>query len=629
MDDTKSKILQLIPIESYISRFVSLKKQGRYLVGLCPFHHEKTPSFTITPEKGIFYCFGCGKGGNLITFVMEKENVSFKEALEILASFAGIKITSTSSHSENKYIRLLENVHKNFREFLLSKEGTPYRNYLLARGVTNDSIMKFQIGASPDTPQWIYNQFQQFEQDLLFLGVIKKSGNQYYDFFKNRIIFPIFNTNGNIIGFGGRVIDDSKPKYLNSHESSIFHKGSTLYGLNFATHAIKKNDGAIITEGYLDVIGLHQIGIENVVAPLGTSFTEDHKKLLTRYTKNLILMMDGDEAGRNSALKIIALFADHLKDIKILLLPENIDAFDFSQLILKNDLQWNTLHIKDFSISALDFILFHFIYLNEDTSFLNLMNESLLNFYKKFKELVEKHSLSSIYKHKNLSNKQILIDQLKNYLQNFSNDFIRDCIIEEFSRTMNMDLKNHLKFDEKKQKISTTKQKNLNPNIDKEMETLYIIERELIGLFLNYPNMITNFFSDIKNINFYDDVSEYIWRLINEKFNEVNQNFQLNEILSFLPPTMQKEILSHFMKQFYHNQNLTIKTMEHPSDNEIINIIKELIIKHRIHEVNLLIKEKRKVLEFTQSDSKVNIYYEINKLLKEKKMLSSSLRGSN
>lgn len=627
MEDIKNKLLQVIPIENYVSRFVSLKKQGRYLIGLCPFHQEKTPSFTITPEKGIFYCFGCGRGGNLITFVMEKENVSFKEAIEILANYAGIKISKSKNQVDNKYFKLLEDLHKNYREFLLSNEGSIYRDYLLKRGVSNDSIIKFQIGASPDNSQWIYNKFREFQEDLLFLGVIKKSEHQYYDFFRNRIIFPIFNTNNEIIGFGARVLDDSKPKYLNSQESSIFHKGSTLYGINFALNAIKKYDFAFITEGYLDVIGLHQIGIENVVAPLGTSFTEEHKKLITRYTKKIVLMMDGDEAGRNSILKTIILLEDYFKDIKVLLLPQDIDAFDFSNILSKNNILWNSSDFLENSIQALDFILLHFIY-DEELN-LKLNGQSLLDFYKKIKQFIEKQSLNSIFYQKGISQKQTIIDKLKNYILNFRNDFIRNSIIEEISKIIGLDLQNYLKTEQKKQKISNIEEKNLNPNIDSELQIIYIIEREIIGIFLNNPKMINNFSGDIQNINFYDDVSEYIWRIINDKFINLGQNIDIKDVLNFLPPTMQNEVLPYIIKQFYHNKEQSIKTVNEISDNDVINILKELIIKHRIHELNLLIKNKKKDLLFTQNENKTYIYYEINKLLKEKKMLSSSLRGSN
>jgi len=406
MEDIKTKILQSIPIENYISRFVSLKKQGRYLVGLCPFHKEKTPSFTVTPEKGIFYCFGCGRGGNLITFVIEKEQVSFKEALEILANYAGIKISFKDLQTENKYIKTLEIVLQEFQTFLFSTDGKKYYEYLIQRGIEASTITKFQLGASPEDFSWIAKKLFSLSEDLLHLGIIKKNQyNEYYDFFRNRVIFPIFNSNHQVVGFGGRVIDDSKPKYINSPESSIFHKGSLLYGLNFALPEIRKKNEVLITEGYLDVIGMHQIGEQNIVAPLGTAFTEEHKKNILRYAKSIILMMDGDLAGRNSILKTLLLFQEEMESVLVLLLPEGLDPFDLSKKIYHKEIELDFKEIKHQSISGLNFIMMNLIYLEDDLNSIFLELQNISSFYKKIQELIKKENLENYYKNLSIEKK--------------------------------------------------------------------------------------------------------------------------------------------------------------------------------------------------------------------------------
>ncbi|GIX41064.1 MAG: DNA primase [Leptospiraceae bacterium] len=631
MEDIKTKILQSIPIENYISRFVSLKKQGRYLVGLCPFHKEKTPSFTVTPDKGIFYCFGCGKGGNLITFVIEKEQVSFKEALEILANYAGFKISPANIQTENKYIKVLEQVHQEFQKYLLSSEGKKFYDYLLSRGLEPAIINKFQLGASSEEYEWIVKKFPQNLEELYTLGIVKKNtSNQFYDFFRNRIIFPIFNTSNHVIGFGGRVIDDSKPKYLNSPESSIFHKGSILYGLNFAIPSIRKYNEIFITEGYLDVIGLHQIDVENVVAPLGTAFTEEHKKNILRYTKNIIFMMDGDIAGRNSVQKMLLLFQEELENINVLLLPEGWDPFDLSKKIRKEEVAFSFNQLKENSISGLNFLLMNVIYLEEDIIEKFLSND-LLNFYLSIKQLIEKENIENYFKNLDLEKKQQVINKIKDFFLNIRSEILKDLLTQEIERITKLRIQQFIKPKQRQNNsffVNSTKK--TSEYIDKEKEILYIIERELLGTLIKYPQMIKNFATEIDNLNFYDDFSEFLWRVLYEKNIIMGMEIDLSLILSLLPSEQQSILIPYVMKEELkeNNKNLTrIKTKGLLSDNEIENIIKELITKHRIEEINQQIKDKQKKMKIMQDNEKTYIYYEIDKLLKEKKMLSSSLRG--
>jgi len=630
MEDIKTKILQSIPIENYISRFVSLKKQGRYLVGLCPFHKEKTPSFTVTPEKGIFYCFGCGRGGNLITFVIEKEQVSFKEALEILANYAGIKISFKDLQTENKYIKTLEIVLQEFQTFLFSTDGKKYYEYLIQRGIEASTITKFQLGASPEDFSWIAKKLFSLSEDLLHLGIIKKNQyNEYYDFFRNRVIFPIFNSNHQVVGFGGRVIDDSKPKYINSPESSIFHKGSLLYGLNFALPEIRKKNEVLITEGYLDVIGMHQIGEQNIVAPLGTAFTEEHKKNILRYAKSIILMMDGDLAGRNSILKTLLLFQEEMESVLVLLLPEGLDPFDLSKKIYHKEIELDFKEIKHQSISGLNFIMMNLIYLEDDLNSIFPELQDITSFYKKIQELIKKENLENYYKNLSIEKKQKIIHKIKDYLLNIRSSILKDLLSSELETITKLKL-HTLVENEKNKNFSENSIDFSKSRLDKEKNILYIIERELIGTLIKYPAMIKTFYKDINNINFYDDFSQFIWRILYEKVIVLSSSVDIPSILALIPVEQQNILIPYILKDEYSELNKIsskIKIKDIISDNEIENIIKELITKHRIEEINQLIKNKQNEIKVIPDTERAYIYNEIDKLLKEKKMLASTLRG--
>lgn len=633
MYDLKEKILQTIPIESYISRFVTLKKQGRYLVGLCPFHKEKTPSFTITPEKGIFYCFGCGKGGNLITFVMEKEKISFQEALKILASFAGLQIQNYSSQKNDKYISLLNYANQIFREFLLSSEGRVYKEYLLMRGVDYSMITKFQIGASPDHYEWLIKHFKEEKenliQDLYTIGLLKKKdNNQYFDFFRNRIIFPIFDLENNTIGFGGRSIDDNeKPKYLNSPDTSFFHKGSILYGLNFAKKEIQRKNQVIITEGYLDVIGLHQIGIENVVAPLGTGFTEEHKKLLLRFTKNIYILLDGDKAGRNATLRILNLFLEEIDSVRVILLPESLDPFDLSLKIKSmNEKSEIFSSLNEVSISGVEYILFYLILLDKDYE--NFFSEKgVLELNSKIKQFVNIDSLKNYYESFTLEEKKILLEKIKNFFSNIRNEVFKELLIQEWKKITRIDLKELIP--KKEENLEQKLGKKNSTSIDDSEEILFIIERELVGFLLSYPEMLKNLSEELEKFNFYDEYSNLVYRTLYENFIILNNEPKIPEILSFFPIEIQKLFIPYLIKE----QEISLRNKKNISeltDSSVKeNIFKELITRHRIEEINKIIKTKQNELKITtEGELKNYLYNEVDQLLKEKKNLKSSLRGS-
>lgn len=338
MSDLKERILAAVPVESYIGRFVKLKKSGKSYTGLCPFHGEKSPSFHVRPETGRYHCFGCGRDGDIFSFVMEKDGLSFSEALDELARYAGIE--RTPRHSDDplkKYYDLNEAVLKLYREHL--KTDARMQQYIESRGIKAHTVEKYGLGSSPELWQWIEENlaragFSGREALLTEMGLIRaKEQGGHYDFFRGRLLFPIRDATGRLCGFGGRALpgQDDRAKYINSQDSRVFHKQELLYGLFHAIPEIRSSREAILVEGYLDVIGLAQAGLERAVGPLGTAFTEGQLRLIERYADTLVCMMDGDRAGRTAAFKAVrlALEKSRLK-VRVVLLPEGMDAFDLS-----------------------------------------------------------------------------------------------------------------------------------------------------------------------------------------------------------------------------------------------------------------------------------------------------------
>lgn len=307
-------------IVDVISGYVRLTKKGSTYFGLCPFHNEKTPSFSVSPNKQMYYCFGCGAGGNVITFLMEYENYTFPEALEVLANRIGIELpkqemTAEQRKASDKRARLLEvnkEAAKYFYTLLRSERGTRAQEYFRNRGLSEETIKKFGLGYSDKYSDDLYRYLRSkgYEDELLkdsgLISIDEKRGG--HDKFWNRAMFPIMDVRGKVIGFGGRVMGEGEPKYLNSPETMIFDKSRNLYGLNLA-RTTKKNQ-ILLCEGYMDVIALHQAGFDNAVAALGTAFTVGHANLLRRYTKEVYLTFDSDSAGIRAAKRAIPILKE-------------------------------------------------------------------------------------------------------------------------------------------------------------------------------------------------------------------------------------------------------------------------------------------------------------------------------
>ncbi len=326
-------------IVDVVSGYVRLgKKSGSNMFGLCPFHSEKTPSFSVSPDKQIYHCFGCGKGGGVINFIMEIENLSFPEAVEFLAKRAGMQMPEEENDRESKkrsrMLALNRDAAKFFYEQLSSPQGAAAREYMARRRIGGATAKNFGIGFAPDTWDSLekamrakgYSDFEMFDAGLVRNG--KKGG--YYDTFRNRLMFPVIDVRGNVIGFSGRILGDGEPKYMNSPETLVFNKSRNLFALNLAKKS--KSGYIILSEGNIDVVSLHQAGFDSAVASLGTSLTAEQARLISRYTNQVIIAYDNDGAGIKAAQRAIGILEKLDLKVKVLRMSGAKDPDEFIRL---------------------------------------------------------------------------------------------------------------------------------------------------------------------------------------------------------------------------------------------------------------------------------------------------------
>ncbi len=336
--ETLDLIRGKVVIQDIVKRYVpSLKKKGKNYIGLCPFHKEKTPSFSVSPDKQIFYCFGCHTGGNVFNFISRMERLEFPDSVRFVADLVGVDL-GDDKKGDTTLLESAQRLNRQAMELYHGHIKTPAGkkglDYITGRGISHKSITEFKIGYAPDSWEFLFRAIIKTGKDREIaesIGLIKlsqKRANSYYDMFRNRIMFPISDAAGNVIAFGGRAIGDDPRKYLNSSESPLFKKRNVLYGFNRARDSIKELNRVIIVEGYLDVIGCHQAGIENVVAPLGTAITSEQIKMLGHYCTEIVFLFDADSAGLKAAVRSLDLSEDTNVNIKIGMLPED-DPFDY------------------------------------------------------------------------------------------------------------------------------------------------------------------------------------------------------------------------------------------------------------------------------------------------------------
>ena len=505
-NETVEQILQTARIEEVVSEFVTLKKRGTNLIGLCPFHDEKTPSFNVNPARNIFKCFGCGKAGDSAIFIRDIEHISYPDALRYLAKKYNIKIEEKELTPEERMAQTEREKMFNINEFAdkyfvdtlwNTEEGrTIGLEYFRERGYFDPIIQKFHLGYSP--AQWdaftVFAKQNGYDPEFLEkVGFsIKRQNDEFYDRFRGRVMFPIHNLTGKVVGFGGRILktDPEKKlaKYQNSPESEIYQKKQTLYGIYFAKNAIAKQDECILVEGYFDVLRMHQIGIENVVASSGTSLTMEQIRLVKRYTKNITMLYDGDAAGIHAALRGTDMILSEGMNVRVVVLPPEHDPDTFGK-------EFSVEHVSNYlKENAKDFIRFKTELLLKDAENDPIKRGQVI------RDIVETISVipDSIFRITYVKECSRLLDMPEQTLTN------------ELNKILRAKLKKTLGIEENV--VSETETTTVTPKqeetVEDQLPAGYYQERELVKLLLMYgKNMIIDEREDENGEKVYEQVS--------------------------------------------------------------------------------------------------------------------------
>lgn len=502
--ETVEQILQAAHIEEVVGQFVTLKKRGSNLWGNCPFHNEKTPSFSVNPARNIFKCFGCGKAGDSAKFLMEHEHYTYPEALRYLAKKYNIKIEEREQTAEEimqqsvreKMFNINEFADKYFVDTLWNTdEGkTIGLEYFRERGYFDPIIQKFHLGYNP--AKWdAFTQYAKengYSEELLEqIGLSIKGNNGLYDRYHGRVMFPIHNLTGRVIGFGGRILTNDKksPKYQNSPESEIYDKKQTLYGIYFAKSAISKENECILVEGYFDVLRMHQIGIENVVASSGTSLTMEQIRLVKRYTKNITMLYDGDSAGLHAALRGTDMILSEGMNVRVVVLPPEHDPDTFGK-------EYSVEYVKDYlKTNAKDFVRFKTEQLLKDAENDPIKRGEVI------REIVETISVipDNIFRITYVKECSVLLNMPEQALTNELNKLLR----ARFKKSLGQEGES---LPDTQTTVVTPQQPN--ETLEDQLPAGYYQERELVKLLLMYGNkMVADERIDEEGQKVYEQVS--------------------------------------------------------------------------------------------------------------------------
>lgn len=581
-----TEIQSAIDIFDVVSDYVPLNQKGKNFIGLCPFHQEKTPSFSVSVEKQIYKCFGCGEGGTVFNFLMKLEGLSFGEAVETLAKKTNIRIDKFHAKEKNSGNDVLYETNKYavnfFSEMLRNTDsGKQSVNYLSDRSINDGSIIKFKLGYSPNRWDSLVNKStgwglstQTFEKAGL---VIKKDAGRFYDRFRNRLMFPIFDLQNRPLGFGARTLDGTLPKYLNSPETPIFDKSKILYGINLAKTAIMKTRKVLIMEGYTDVIMAHQCGIDWSIAVLGTALTREHVRLLKRYCDKAILVFDADSAGQKSSERNLDIFIMEDLDVGVVLLPESYDPYDF---LVKRGAQKFLEQVDN----AYDFFSF------------------------KIKLLGEKWDLSSV------SGKASAIDEVLATAIKVPNILKRELTIKRISEEMSLDeslLRSHLARFKSLKKDQTAKRdlhNKMNEAINKKDSANLKVEKTVLGIIINRNDLIEKAESDIGLSNFSDsnlrDIAERIFHVYSQK-----RKVELSDIFPVLSDTKKGGDLVDIVSQ-QANMSGPSTTGQTQDSEDVLNECIRFIRRKKSRDGLKLTKKKMLALEKTK-----NSVQEVDELL--------------
>ena len=491
---TIQQILGRLDIIDVVGGFVKLKKRGSNYLGLCPFHNEKTPSFTVSPGKELYKCFGCGKSGNTISFIMEHEKYSYVEALKWLANKYGIEIEETfQSNEQREQVQVAESLYiiNAFAQQFFTKslfeteEGQDVGlAYYKERGFREDIIRKFQLGYSPEQRDAFTKEAiaKQYNTELLIkTGLVANRNDQLMDNYRGRVIFPIHNHSGKVLGFGARILsagsrgksNDKAPKYINTPENEIYIKSKILYGSYFARQAIDKADECLLVEGYTDVVSLHQAGIENVVASGGTSLTPDQLRLIKKYTNNLTIIYDGDAAGVKAALRGLDLALEEGLNVKLVLIPDKEDPDSYVNKV-------GASAFRDFiQKNKKDFILFQLEVALKDAGTDSVKKSEVVN------KMAE--TISKINKVEDFTKQQDYIKQCSEILKIEEGGL--HALVNKFIRDRISTMERRLPFEEAKQQEEKAKQAEVTNYDDATFNLLFkdeLQEREVARILLEY-----------------------------------------------------------------------------------------------------------------------------------------------
>ena len=573
------KLLDNLRIEEVVGEFIELKKVGSSYKGLCPFHADTNPSFSVTPEKKICKCFVCGSGGNSINFYSKIKNISYTEAIRELAKKYRINIKEYNNTNPNenyeKFYNIMEETHNFFMDKMFSQDSRGALEYLSNRGLDTDLIKEHQLGYA--SPKWselyeLLNSKGYSDKDLLALGLVKKSEEgRIYDAFRNRIIFPIFSPSGRIIAFGGRSLekDDSIPKYINSPDTPIFKKGKNIYGIERAIN-IKNKNYSILMEGYMDVLSANIFGFDTSIAPLGTALTEEQAQLIKRYSSNILLSFDMDKAGISATERASFILKAQGFNIRVLQFEESKDPDEF----LKKNGREAFLKVVENSLEIFDF---------------------LYNLY------------SSEYDLNNIIAKQNFIERFKEFFINIENDLEKEMYLKKLSEKTDISidvLRKTLVEQNKKHLIRKDYIDEAQEKIEKkEFKQANNLEMAIIKMLLRKPNYYENFFI---NENLESDIAKKIFKFFNEKIKE-NLFSDSNTI----------------MKEFKNYVEESKDFSEYDKSNELARIIMDYALspdkieeeRENIELFKSYLREKLKLRDKTKDD--IVKKFEFGKLKKE------------
>ncbi|TVQ92289.1 MAG: DNA primase [Bacteroidetes bacterium] len=637
--ETIDKIFDAARIEEVVGDFVTLKKRGVNLLGLCPFHNEKTPSFTVSPAKGIFKCFGCGKGGNAVNFIMEHEHFSYPEALKYLAGKYGIEVEEEKPSPEQQealdekesLFNLTAFAQKHFEETLHNtEEGKAIGlSYFKERGFTTETIKKFGLGYS-------LNNWDDFTSKALKHGykkellekssLVRTKDHQTYDTFRARVTFPIHNLSGRVLGFGARILtqDKKKPKYINTAESEIYHKSKVLYGLYFAKSAIVKEDNCYLTEGYTDVISLYQAGIENVISSSGTSLTTEQIKLIRRYTTNITLLFDGDPAGIKAAFRGIDMILEEGMNVKIVLFPDGEDPDSYAR-------NYRPAEVKEFiKKNARDFISFKTNLLLEETQNDPIKKAALIKEIALSISQIPEPIARALYVQKSsdllrIEEKLLMAEINKQRRERFK------------KRTGDPSAKSEQSWQPDETEITSDKQIEKGIHVDKQ-------EKELIRLLLLFHDHEVQFEEKDENgqtTEFKYKVSDYIvdeltddeitfdnldcQKIFNEFVNARKQNVTLSDQYFFnhQQPSISRMAIDltssqHILSEQWENKHGIFVNKE---EDNIKNILVEMLYALKLKKLEQQIYKNKEILQDEKDEEQILIHLENIKNLESIKTL--------